>query len=72
MRLRAGDRVIAHTSGKTGRAVVVEDQGDDELVKFSWEQSRPGAKPVVALASRVILIPQDDDPIERIERKHDI
>jgi len=77
MRLRKGDQVIAHVGGKTGPAIVLEDQAGDS-VRFAWEQSRPGAPPVVALRDRLVYVPGPahlttplDELIERIERRYD-
>ena len=49
MRLRKGDRVIAHVGGKTGPAIVLEDQAG-ETVRFQWEN---GQMPTIESLERV-------------------
>jgi hypothetical protein len=78
MKLHRGDRVIAYVGGRTGPAVVLEDQDDSGSVVLQWDQAKPGARPVVALRDRLVYIVPDPhlrtplaEEIERIER-HDV
>ena len=56
MKLRSGDRIVAHVAGRTGEGIVTRDQ-DGPLVWFRWDGSAADAPACVAMRDKCSYVP---------------